>query len=156
MKTWRDQTDPWKTLALAWSQTFLRWGHETCSGDLTWPDPANFFYQNVRNEWLGKVTKFGIDISRRLAMAQEKPEGGAFKAPPPARNRVNWKLLLIGYLVQSILNRMLCGWTWSVHKSIWNHQFNRACLTFLQTLPNFSYFPRTVLVHQCQPFCTWA
>ena len=51
---------------------------------VTWPDLTRpiFFYQNVRNEWLGKVTKFGLDISRRLAMAQEKPEGGAFKAPP--------------------------------------------------------------------------
>ena len=38
-KTWREEIDQSKTLALAWLQAFLRWA----SGDLTWPDPATFF-----------------------------------------------------------------------------------------------------------------
>ena len=85
MTTWREEIDPWKTLALAWLQTFLRWGQQTASGDLTWPDPVNFFFcENVRNECLENVIKYEMSILRRLAMAQEKPEGGGGeKAPPP-------------------------------------------------------------------------
>ena len=39
------------------------------------------------NVWK-KVTKCELSILRRLAMAQEKPEGGLLGPPPPARNRV--------------------------------------------------------------------
>ena len=35
-----------------------------------------------------KSPEFQVSILRRLAMAREKTEGGAFYAPPPARNRV--------------------------------------------------------------------
>ena len=35
----------------------------------------------MRNECLGKVTEYELSVLRRLAMAQEKPEGG-LKAPP--------------------------------------------------------------------------
>ena len=38
----------------------------------------------MSNECLEKVTKYELSILRRLAMAQEKPEGGA-KSPPPPR-----------------------------------------------------------------------
>ena len=41
----------------------------------------------MRNECLEKVTKYELSILRRLAMAQEKPEGGP-KRPPHAPNRV--------------------------------------------------------------------
>ena len=37
----------------------------------------------MRNECLEKVTKYELSILRRLAMAQEKPEGGPFRPPPP-------------------------------------------------------------------------
>ena len=37
-KTWREEIDKSKSLALAWLQTVLRWGQQTASGDLTWPD----------------------------------------------------------------------------------------------------------------------
>ena len=40
-------------------------------------------HQNVRNSLLGKVRKFQLDISRRLAMAYEKSEGGGLLNPPP-------------------------------------------------------------------------
>ena len=40
--------------------------------------------QDVRNSLLGKVTKFRLDISKRLAMTYEKREGGGgFSSPPP-------------------------------------------------------------------------
>ena len=76
-----------KTLALTWLQTFLWWGEQTRSCDLTWPDPA-FFFWNVRNEKLGKVTKYKLNnILWRLNMVQEKTESGALQAPS-ARHRV--------------------------------------------------------------------
>ena len=37
----------------------------------------------MRNECLGKVTEYDISVLRRLTMAQEKPDEGALKAPPP-------------------------------------------------------------------------
>ena len=61
---------------LAGLQNFLRWGQQTASGDLTWPDPATCFRQNVRNECLEKVIKYELSILLRFAMTQEKPEGG--------------------------------------------------------------------------------
>ena len=40
------------------------------------------------NEYLGKVTKYELNVLWHLAMAQEKPEGGLFAPPPLARNSV--------------------------------------------------------------------
>ena len=44
----------------------------------------------MRNECLEKVNKYELSISRRLAMAQEKPERGPKRPPPhpPVRNMV--------------------------------------------------------------------
>ena len=84
MNTLREEIVQWKILALTWLQTFLRWGQQTRSGEpalVTWPDLTLHFFLSVCNEKLGKVTKYELNIMRRLAMAQEKPEGG-LKAPP--------------------------------------------------------------------------
>ena len=53
---------------------------------MTWPDLTQqlFYCQNARNEYLGKVTKYELDISSRLGMAREKSEGdGPFRPPHP-------------------------------------------------------------------------
>ena len=39
----------------------------------------------MHNECLGKVTEYELSVLQHLAMAQEKPEGGALKAPLPLR-----------------------------------------------------------------------
>ena len=89
MNTWREETAAWKKNSssdLTWLQTFLRWGYQTRSGDLTWPDSAFFFMKYahwiVRKShqvWAENLEAFGNGTRKNLK--------GALK-PPPARNRV--------------------------------------------------------------------
>ena len=54
-----------------------------------------------------KVTKYELSILRRLAMAQEKPEGG-LKGPPPARNRVK---MLKSEIEKAVPHSSACSFT---------------------------------------------
>ena len=49
----------------------------------------NQAYHSMRNEKLGKVTKFHAPTISIKWTVHEKPQGGAKSAPPPDTNRVN-------------------------------------------------------------------
>ena len=55
---------------------------------LWWPDPATFL-PDAGNEYLGKVTKYELDISSRLGMARRKTWGGLFGPAPLAVQLTN-------------------------------------------------------------------
>ena len=87
MNTWREEIVPWKTLALTWLQTFLRWVQQIRSGDLTWPD-RHFFLKCA--QWSQEKSPSVSWISRGVWQWHNKslkwPKGGPKR--PPARNRV--------------------------------------------------------------------
>ena len=86
IKTWRAEIDPypWKTLALAWFQTFLRWGQQTASSDLNWPDPVFFFFLSKCAQWMfGKSHQVWAFYLAAFGNGTRKNLRGGLKDPPP-------------------------------------------------------------------------
>ena len=55
---------------------------KACLEALLRKENFDFFYQNVRNETLGKVKNFEAPISNGSGTAPEKPQGGGPIKPP--------------------------------------------------------------------------
>ena len=95
INSWKFHIDLLQTVATV--QLGKLW--EVGSFDLLWwPDLTRlvpfFSCQTVCSKFLGKVTKYELDISRRLRMAQENLIG-PLSPPPLARNRVKSQLRYI-------------------------------------------------------------
>ena len=78
-------------LALVWLQTFLRWGQQTASGGLTWPDPATFFVKICAMNVKEKSPSMSFQSCDVWQWHKKNLKGGGGLKAPPARNRVNWR-----------------------------------------------------------------
>lgn len=65
---------------------FLRWGHVTASGDLTWDDLGPKILHSVRKGCSDRHWKFRGATRRRFFAILKKPEGGGRLDAPPRPN----------------------------------------------------------------------
>ena len=113
MKIWREEIDPWKTLALAWSQTFSEVGS---TNRLWWPDltwPGQFFLSKCAQWMFGRSHQVWAFYFAAFGNGTRKTWGGGGRPPPPARNRVNIMTALLSWVLnQQIAELIFMGRLW--------------------------------------------
>lgn len=101
MQSYKFQIDPSRTVAIAWSQTFLEVG----SLDLAWwPDlrwPGVIIFRKVAERMCGEVWKNGGAAHHRFLTIFGKPQGGGCSnTPPPAgRGLIKYVFIPLKYRV---------------------------------------------------------